>query len=251
MMANGLRVLALDIENSYIEAGVWSPWNVNLGIDQILEPGKMLCWSAQFIDEKKMHFHRHDDRDFLDKLWELMDGADAVLTYNGRKHDVPWINTTFLKAGYGPPSPFKHIDLLETAKKQFKFPMNKLQYLLTDLKLGTKLEHDGFPLWIKCLKKDPEAWKVMEKYNKQDVRELIKLYNLLLPWIPNHPNRSIYAQATVCPNCGSKHLQRRGTYKTQVGCYSRMQCQDCGAWSRTRYTELDKEVRKGIVVAAV
>ncbi len=42
------------------------------------------------------------------------------------------------------------------------------------------------------MNKDPAAWKVMEKYNKQDVLLLEKVYDRLLPWIKSHPNHHLF-----------------------------------------------------------
>lgn len=246
-----MKILALDCENSYIIGGIWSIWNVNVSLDQMLDYGHMLCWSAKFLGSKeKIEYRRIGDRDFLKRLRELLDECDSVLTYNGKRHDIPIINREFIKNGFNPPSPYEHIDLLETVKKQFKFPSNKLQHVVTELELGSKMEHEGFQLWIKCLQEDEKAWSVMERYNKQDVRLLEKTYNKLLPWITSHPNHSVYSESTVCPNCGGKHGEFRGYYRTKTQKYRRWHCLNpkCGKWARTRFTEIDKDIRKDILI---
>jgi hypothetical protein len=247
-----MRTLVLDIENSFLIGGAWGMWNVNFSLEQLLDEGHMLCFASKWLGEREIKFCRHDSPEFLPWLHALLDEADAVLTYNGRRHDIPFINREFVKAGYGPPSPFKHIDLLESVKKQFKFPSNKMQHVLTELGLPTKLEHEGFPLWIKCLQGEKKAWEDMKKYNINDVKVLEKLYYKLLPWIVSPPNQSLFSEDTVCPACGSKHIQSRGTgfYRTQVAKYRKFVCNDCGHWSRTRYTEIDKDTRKNIIVSA-
>lgn len=245
-----MKILCLDIENSSTKGYFWGLWGVNIPIEMIEKAQKVLCWSAKFVDEKTMHYAQIGDEDFLTKLHSLLDDCDAVLTFNGRRHDIPHINKEFLRAGLKPPSPYKHIDLLETAKKQFKFESNKLQFLVQELGIGTKIRHEGFELWLKCERGDADAWKKMKKYNKRDVILTEKLYKKFLPWITSHPNRSLFTESAVCPVCGSKHLQARGFARTTVGLYQRFQCVDCGSWSRTRYTELSKDKRKAIVVQA-
>ncbi len=244
------KLLVLDCENSYLQLGGWSLWNQNFGIDQVLDGGKILCWAAKWVGNKDIIFARHDEAHALPLIHALLDEADAVITFNGRRHDIPLLNREFIKANMAPPSPYANIDLLETAKKNFKFCSNKLDYLLRELGLGKKEEHEGFPLWIKVLKDDVAAWKKMKSYNINDVKLTEKLYDKLLPWIVSHPNHGLYSEEIpVCPNCGSKHLQRRGTYKTQTQIYARYQCQNkkCGKWSRTRFTEVDKAKRKSIL----
>lgn len=245
-----MRILALDIENSYIVGGVWGIWNQTIGLEQMFEYGKILCYSAKWLGKKDIIFAKHDEPHFLTQLHALLDEADAVLTYNGKRHDVPMINREFIKAGLAPPSPYKHIDLLETMKRMFKFPSNKLQHVCKELGLGQKTEHEGFGLWVKCLQDDATAWKTMRTYNIQDVKLLEKLYNKTQAWIVGHPNHNVYGKYGVCPKCGGKHLQSRGKYQTQTAIYTRLQCQDCKSWSRTRFTETDKELLKTIYVGA-
>jgi hypothetical protein len=82
------------------------------------------------------------------------------------------------------------------------------------------------------MNKDPAAWKVMEKYNKQDVLLLEKVYDRLLPWIKSHPNHNLFS-GHGCPNCGSGRLQKRGFTYTTTGTFQRFQCTDCGSWSKS------------------
>jgi len=198
------------------------------------------------MDKKAVVFKRFDEPNFLETIHSLLDEADVVLSYNGKRHDIPMLNREFLKAGLTPPSPYKQIDLFETVKKAFKFPSNKLQHVSKELGIGEKVDHEGFGLWVKCLQGDAASWAVMKKYNIQDVKLLEKLYNSLQPWVANHPNHNLYGRVGVCPHCGSKHVQSRGTYKTQTAIYKRLHCQDCGAWSRSRYTEVEKELRETV-----
>jgi ribosomal protein L32 len=87
-------------------------------------------------------------------------------------------------------------------------------------------------MWLDVMDGNKKAQKLMETYNKQDVVLLEKVYDIVLPWIANHPNRSHHSGSAVCPNCGSKHLQHRGFAITSVGRQQRFQCQDCGKWSK-------------------
>jgi len=239
----------LDIENSYLLGGVWGMWNQTLSLDQLLDHGKVLCWSAKWYGKKDMLFARYDDNHFLPSIHALLDEADAVVSYNGKRHDIPLLNREFLKEGMSPPSPYKQIDLLETAKRAFKFPSNKLQHVSDELGIGQKLEHEGFQMWVDCLQGNEKAWAQMKKYNMQDVKLLEKLYEKLKPWIANHPNHNLYGNKGVCPTCGSKHIQQRGYYKTQTGIYKRIACLDCGTWSRTRYTEVEKSEAKNVLTS--
>lgn len=255
MKKSDMKVLALDIENSYIIGGMWGLWNQNFSLEQLFDYGKVLCYAARWVGDKHMAFERHDNEDFLTGIHRLLDEADAVLTFNGKRHDLPLLNREFLKAGLSPPSPYKHIDLLETAKRAFKFPSNKLQHLVTELGIGSKLDHEGFELWTKALANDEKAWATMEKYNKHDVVLLEKLYKRMLPWIAGHPNHNLYTShrnGPVCNNCGGRHLQRRGFDTTLTQKYQRYKCMSktCGKWMRSRFTVVEPEIREYILTGA-
>jgi hypothetical protein len=137
------------------------------------------------------------------------------------------------QAGLGPPAPYKQVDLYQVVKRVFKFTHSKLGYVCEQLGLDTKLDHgEGFDLWVRCLHGDPAAWETMRAYCTQDTRIMEPLYDRLLPWIPNHPSYGALTGTDVCPACGSAHLQRRGYAVTTAARYRRVQCADCGKWSR-------------------
>ena len=244
-----IKILAFDIETQYATAGVWSLWDQNVSLNQLFDAGGLLCYAARYVGESKMHFRKKGDKDFLTHMHTLINEADALLTYNGKKFDIKKLNKEWLVAGMKPPAPIPHIDLCQVVKGKFGFISNKLQHVSEQLGIGSKTKHEGFDLWIKCAKGDKAAWALMEKYNKQDVVLLEKLYDKLKGWIPNHPSFSLATESHVCPNCGGKHLQLRGFHVTKVSRFQRLQCQTCGTWSRERVNEVHPDNRKRIVTA--
>ena len=250
-----MKILLLDIETAPNIAHVWGLWNQNVGINQIQASSYVMCWAAKWHSDKEVQFDsvfRTSPKRMLKTIYKLVDQADVVVHYNGTKFDMPTLNKEFVIHGMAPPSPYKQVDLLRTARRQFRFPSNKLDYVAKALGLGQKIKHTGHDLWVRCMAKDPEAWGVMEKYNKQDVVLLEKVYDRLLPWIAGHPNHGVYDEPgiPVCPTCGSGHLQRRGFSRSQVNKYARFQCQDCGSWCKEPISELGKEDRQLIMRAA-
>ena len=248
-----MKILGIDIETAPNTAHVWGLFKQNIGINQLLNTGRVMCFAAKWLGEKKIIFRSefHDSHtETIEAAWALLDEADAVLSYNGKKFDMPTLNREFLKLGLTPPSPYKHIDLLETAKREFRFTSNKLDHLARDLGIGEKVRHAGHDLWIQCMAGNPKAWGEMRRYNRQDVVLTEELYERLRPWIKNHPNYAMFTDDArpVCTNCGSQHLQRRGTSVTRTQKYSRYQCQECGTWMRTRFTESLPEKRKATYI---
>lgn len=226
----GLRILAIDIETSPNLAHVWGLWNVNVSLAQLRESTELLCFAAKWLGDDEVMFHRGEA--MVEAAYGLLDAADVVVHWNGRRFDVPHLNREFLQAGYTPPAPFRQIDLMETVKKRFRFPSNKLDYVSRVLGLAGKVAHEGHELWVKCMAGDPEAWVTMEAYNRQDVTLLEDLYRELLPWIPGHPHRQLYGGTGRCPACSGSDVRSAGSAYTQVSKFAQYRCADCGTWLR-------------------
>jgi RNase_H superfamily len=235
-----MRILLLDIESAPNTAHVWGLWKQNISISQLLVSGYVLCFAAKWLEEDKVFYFsvkKHGKKKMLKAAHKLLSEADAVIHFNGTRFDIPTLNKEFLLNEMAPPATFQQIDLLKTARKQFKFPSNKLDYLAQVLGVGKKIKHAGHELWVKCMAGDLLAWEEMETYNIQDVYLLEKVYFKLQPWIMNHPSHAVFAEADICSNCGGHNLQKRGFSYTQAMKYQRYQCQDCGTWMRSKKAE--------------
>lgn len=241
------KILLLDIESAPNTAYVWGLFKQNISISQIVDSSSVLCWAAKWLGSEEVMFdsvHKSGHKRMLKKIHSLLDKADAVIHYNGTRFDIPTLNKEFIQASMSPPASYKQVDLLKTARKQFRFPSNKLDYVARALGLGKKTSHEGFELWVKCMNKDPDAWVKMEEYNKQDVLLLEKVYERFKPWITGGLNMGIYSDAPVCSKCGSHNIQKRGFTVTQVSTYQRYQCQDCGGWSQERSASYTSELKE-------
>lgn len=234
-----VRLLVLDIETRPNLAWVWGLWQQNVAVNQIAESAEMICFAAKWVGEHKVHYRSvyHDADEMLKGLWTLLDEADAVIHYNGRSFDIPHINREFLEAGMGPPSPYHQIDLLRAVKKRFRFPSNKLEYVVEELGIGEKLKHEGFDLWKRCMANEESAWKLMRQYNVNDVALTELLYERIKPWICGGPSHAAFAQENVCPACGSAELESRGWAYTKQSRYHRYRCRECGKWCRSTHGE--------------
>jgi len=244
-----MKILLLDIETAPNLAYVWGLWEQNVSISQIHSNSYVLCWAAKWYGSKGVLFDsvkKSPHKKMLKGIHALLSEADAVVHYNGSRFDVPTLNKEFLLHDMTPPPPCKQIDMLRVSRRVFKFQSNKLDYVSQILSLGKKTRHEGHELWVKCMAKEPAAWKVMEKYNRNDVVMLEKVYKKMLPWIPNHPNRALYQdEQTVCPSCGSDKFQARGTAVAQRRRYQRYQCTACAAWFKSvNALPLEKPTRR-------
>ena len=248
-----MRILHLDIETSPHKVYCWGLWQQDIQIDNIVEAGRTLCWAAKWHGKPGVIFnsvHHAKPKVMLEQIYQLIEQADAVVHYNGTKFDMPTLNKEFLLHGFKPPAPYKQIDLLHTARRAFRFPSNKLDYIAQQLGLGSKTKHKGMGLWLECMEGDDKAWRTMERYNKQDVKLLEKLYSKLLPWITTHPNFAMYDDSTrpKCTRCGSQKVTKRGTEHTKTQSYQRYKCEDCGTNMRGMQTMTTPEKRASLLV---
>jgi hypothetical protein len=222
-------------------------WNVNIGLDQIIEGPRILCWSARWLGApgKTVKFNsevKSDPITMLTQLRDLMDEADVVVGYNSDSFDIPWVNEQLMENGLELPSPFISVDLYKLNKRFLKMPSRKLDYMSWKLLEDRKVKHQGFAMWAACM--DPsspdfaKAWRDMEKYAKQDTYLLEPLFIKMRPFIRN-VNYGLFADKNfACTHCGSTALQARGFRYTTAGKFQRYQCNDCGGWS-TDPTRID------------
>lgn len=233
-----MKILAWDIELTPMTVYSWSLWPNFIAIQQIEKPQEVMCFGARWYGKKQVMFkstHHHGKKEMLESIHALLDEADAVMSWNGASFDTKHINREFIENGMTPPSPYIEIDLMRVAKKRFKFPSNKLDYVSQALEVGQKVPHEGFQLWLDCMAENKLAWKKMKEYQLQDVNLLIDLYEKLLPWIDGHPNVNHKAKDFEnCLACGSPRVIKNGTRVLSTGRYARYQCQECGKWMRSK-----------------
>lgn len=234
-----MKILFLDLETSPNLAYVWGLWNQNIAINQIESSTEVICFGARWLGEDEVIFrsqHHHGKEKMLDKLHKLMNEADVLVGWNSAAFDSKHIKREFIENGYLPPSPWKELDLMKVVKGQFKFPSNKLDYVAQKLGVGAKVKHSGFDLWLGCMAGNRQAWVEMKEYQIQDVNLLLDLYDILKPWIKNHPNMTLDdADGTIitkCQACNSSNLRAMGHSFTQTGKFQRFVCNDCGKWHR-------------------
>ncbi len=238
-----MKTLLFDIETAPSLGYYFDPAKEYNILDTVT-PWYMLSFGWKWLEDKKVHVlalpdfkafkkNKTDDRELVHELWKLFNDADILIAHHGDPFDIKKSNARFLQHGLKPPKPYLSIDTRKLARKYFKFDSNKLNELGKYLNLGRKIKHTGFDLWKDCMKGDLKAWKMMKKYNKQDVVLLEKIYLQMRGWMTIHPNKKISVKnTTICSNCGHKGLRKRGFGVNTRGKYQRYQCQECGAWSQ-------------------
>ena len=226
------KILILDIETKPAKAYVWRAYGEqNIGVEQIIDPGSIICVGAKWLGGRETFLFsewEHGEYEMLSYIHEMMEEADAVITYNGDKFDLPKLQGAFLLVGLNPSPPLTSIDVVKSVRKLGYF-VNRLAFIGPFLNVGAKIKHEGFELWVKVMEGDKKAQKRMSKYCKQDVLLLEKLYIKIRPFIHNHPHLG-ELKSSSCGACSSYSLQSRGYRRTKTMRIQRLQCQVCGSW---------------------
>lgn len=176
----------------------------------------------------------NNDKKVCVLLSEVLNGADAIVTHNGRGFDYKHFQTRCLLHGLPPLPKIAHIDTKVLAKSNISLVSNSLKNACEVLTDEEKMPNDGWDLWVRSHGGEKKALETMAKYCKQDVVALEALFRVLRPFakIPNHNLFTVGAE-NCCPNCGGTRLSGNGYRYTQTSAYKRLRCLDCGTSSRT------------------
>lgn len=228
-----MKTLLLDIETTPNISYTWGLFDQTVSLAQLEEPSRVICVGWKWLGQKRVGLlseWQHGHEGMVQGIWDLLDEADVVMTYNGKRFDIPHLNREFVEAGLVPPAPYEQIDLFQTVRSKFRFVSNKLEHVSDRLGLDGKIEHEGFRLWLDVMDGKAEARRKMTEYCKRDVVLLEELYDLLKAWITNHPNQRLYGKPDCCPTCGTDEpMHKDGFRRTKVSVFQRWRCNICGA----------------------
>ena len=241
-LTNLPKILLFDIETTPMPVWVWDfgkqyvpPTNLVRDDEGKQKVWYVLSWAAKWLYDENVlsdvvtpeEAVTRDDSRVLSSIWKLLDEADIVIAHNGDRFDLRKLNARFILNDMVPPSPYKSIDTLKIARKEFAFSSNKQDFLTKTFGLAEKLD-TNFQLWVDCMSGDKDALGNMLRYNERDVIGLEQVYLKLRPYIKNHPNLGVLMDENVCPSCGSKNIQASdATYFTSSNEFPVYRCGSC------------------------
>jgi|TARA_R110001592_G_scaffold105134_4_gene295712 DNA polymerase elongation subunit (family B) len=236
------KILLFDIETSPMEVYVWGLYKQFISHNNIIKDKNgnekswyVLSWAAKWLyDDDVMsdivtpeETKERNDKRVLKSIWKLFDEADIVIAHNGDRFDIRKLNARFIEHEMNPPTPYKSIDTLKIARKEFAFVSYKQDYLTKHFKLNQKLSTE-FQLWVDCINGNQERLDEMVEYNRHDVMGLEQVYLKLRPYIKNHPNLGVLMDMDVCPSCGCEFIdQTEANYFTGASRFTVYRCQGC------------------------
>jgi hypothetical protein len=226
------KVLVFDIETAPMLGHMWGLWKQNIQTDAIVNDWFIITWAAKWLGGDKVitstvtseEALREDDKRVTKELWNLLDEADIVISYNGRKFDHKKANLRFIVNGLPPTSPYHTLDVMQSLKGVAASTSNKLDYWNKQLKITRKLDNEGLQLWIKAIRGYPKALEDMTRYCAVDTLALEELYLKTRHWFKNHP--IIYKDNNTCPICGGTKFETLSSFGN-VYQYPIYRCLDC------------------------
>lgn len=231
-----IKRLFFDIETAPMTVYTWRVgWKLNIGTDNIIEDWKIICISYKWEHEDKVKNLTWDknqcDKQMLKDFIEIMNQADECVAHNGDRFDIKKIRTRCIFHRIPMFPNYKTLDTLKKAKSGFNFNSNRLDYIAKFLGVGAKLEHEGFDMWVKCLKGDKDALKSMVEYCDMDIIVLEDVFLTMQNYIKPNTHTGVINNNLKysCSKCGSENVELLRNYVTALGTIKRqMECSDCG-----------------------
>lgn len=234
-----IKRLFFDIETSPMIVYSWrTGYKINLPTDNIIQDWKIICISYKWEHEDKVKNLVWDknqcDKKMLEKFISIANKADEIIAHNGDRFDIKKIRTRCIYHRIPMFPNYRTLDTLKKAKSGFSFNSNRLDYIARFLGVGAKVEHEGFDMWVKCVKGDKEALKLMVEYCDGDIIVLEDVYLTLQNYIKHNTHNGVLngGMKHSCPNCGSEEnpeLQKNNV--TPSGTIKRLM--ECGSCSYT------------------
>jgi DNA polymerase elongation subunit (family B) len=260
------RVLTFDIETQRAIVETFSLFSKFTHMDRVLVPARVLCFSARWRGEDKTIFKaawNEDSRFHVDQvqyekilqvIFELLDRAHVVITWNGDRFDLQWIEAECNRLGMGRPSPYKSVDLCKIAKKRFDKGLmsRKLEWSARYWLHDGKVKHGGTDLWHDIrhgtTAEKRAAQKLMREYCVHDTVLTERVFDeYYLPWSP--VNLALYNSnidgELACTKCGTPgELEPAGFYYADAYAYDQYRCRKCKGVSKSARSKHTTPLRK-------
>lgn len=175
---NTERTATLDIETSNLKAdyGIVLTYCIKpLGSDKILK-------GVITKDDITKGRHGDEDRRIVTDCITDMAKFDKVITYYGKRFDLPYLRARALHMGIDFPffSTIKHIDVFDIVKHRFCMSRKSQEVACRFLLRHTDKTHFDGSIWRDAARGDIKALKMVLEHNIYDVQDLDKLYHKVI-----------------------------------------------------------------------
>jgi uncharacterized protein YprB with RNaseH-like and TPR domain len=174
----GQRIGFLDIETSNLDA------NFGIMLSYCIKEQASDTIFTGVLNEGDIAYYPADKSDtrIVEKLVEDMLCFDKIVTFYGKRFDVPFIRTRAIIDGVDFPyfGSIKHDDVYFWAKFKLKLNSNRLEVVARTLFGSTEKNHIDYAKWVGGVRGDKESLEYILDHNKRDVIELERVYDVLV-----------------------------------------------------------------------
>lgn len=215
-------------------------WGADLGL--------LFCMGYKYLGEPKVHMlsvwdtvqkDPLDDRELCKQIRAVLAEADMLVTYNGVKCDVPFIQTRLLHHKLDPLPPIAHKDVYYTAKFKLKLSRNRLYDVESFLGLKDKKTPVKLYKWLQALVGNERAQDEIIHHCKQDVLVLEQAYLKLRPLMNSHPRLQDYGK---CCKCGGTLLKNKIFYSAEKYPKITLKCRSCRGYETRPTTAAERKL---------
>jgi hypothetical protein len=251
-LTNPHNVLILDIERLpgrakvnhrglTIEGDFWdlNSWKHTLGYrihaDDVLEWPRTICAAWNWYDKDRVEFAAEwtagGREALLRKTWQAYDRAQVVVGHNLGPFDTKKLKTEWAEAGYAPPSPFKVVDTLKVARREFGAESNTLDALCKRFGIVAKTDRYKIEVARGAVSGNRAYQAQIKGYNVGDIAASRGIYDFVRPWDASHPHsaQAIGDGRLACNSCWGEDLEPNGFKLANLILYRVYRCQGCGA----------------------
>jgi uncharacterized protein YprB with RNaseH-like and TPR domain len=205
--------------------------------------GWVLCIGWKWLGEKTCNVIRIDetpefkkdhtnDKGVLSRFYEVLKQADMVVTWNGKRFDMRFLQGRHLLQHLPPLPNLHHWDGLLVARESFTFTSNRL----ANIQELVEAKESKSPLtkrtWQQAIIGERKALSYVVEHCRRDVLVTEEVYNRLRSVGTKSPNlSSLVGDDKACPRCGKRTLVKQGTRIASAKVHTRYQCSSCGGWS--------------------
>lgn len=166
------------------------------------------------------------------RIWDLYDKAQIVIGHNIDGFDTKKLKTAWAQMGLTPPSPFKSVDTLKVARREFGAESNTLDALCKRFGIVAKTDRYDHEVARAACAGNRAAQRQLKGYNIGDIPATKGLYDFERPWHASHPHstEAIGDGRLTCNSCWRDDLLTPNGYKlaNQI-LYRLYRCTSCGA----------------------
>jgi hypothetical protein len=222
--------------------------------DVIRQPRTTIVCAKWYFDDEVIQLAEWDKggrKQFLRKVYRLLEKADIVVGHNVDGADIPWLKGDLhIEAGLPPLPPFKTVDTLKILRREFKSgaPFKSLDAFCTIVGLDSKTDRYDRHAMERAVAGSKEDRERLTNYCVGDVLAGQALYDWCAPHAKTHPALFVDGKdkLTVCNRCGHDTEPIAKRYVANVMTYSMRKCVHCGGYSRISIEPERMSILRGV-----